>query len=73
VNATQNRLRIAASLAGPTAFEHEQRPLTCKKGHSLAGDNVGVKPSTGRRYCRRCEIERGNRRRTAIEQEQVSA
>jgi len=62
MNAAENRLRLAVLRGGPTVFEHEQPAETCKNGHALDGDNLGVKPS-GKRYCRRCEIERGRRRR----------
>jgi len=57
-----NRLRLALLRSGPTVFEHEETPLTCKRGHVLEGENLGVKPS-GKQYCRRCEIERGRERR----------
>ena len=26
----------------------------CKNGHLLSGDNLGITPSTGKRYCRTC-------------------
>lgn len=60
--AAANRWRVALAHAGPTLFDHEQPCLTCKRGHLLEGDNLGVRPS-GKRYCRRCEIERGRERR----------
>jgi hypothetical protein len=27
----------------------------CKRGHPLAGDNLGIRPSTGHRECRTCK------------------
>lgn len=31
--------------------------MICKRGHELAGDNLYVIPSTGKRRCRRCRNE----------------
>ena len=38
-----------------TRHHAEQRMLAyCKRGHEFTDDNVYVKPSTGRRECRKC-------------------
>lgn len=30
----------------------------CQRGHAMEGDNVYITPSTGKRRCRQCKIER---------------
>lgn len=38
------------------------RRLECRRGHVMAGDNVGVRPDNGVRYCRECSWLRASRR-----------
>lgn len=33
------------------------RKTECKRGHSLAGDNLGINPTSGTRFCRICAQE----------------
>lgn len=42
----------------------------CKRGHPLAGDNLYVQPSNGKRYCRSCQTRR-RRERTLRDQKGV--
>jgi len=32
----------------------KRRKATCVRGHVMEGDNVGIRPSSGARYCREC-------------------
>lgn len=40
-------------------------PTHCKRGHEFVGDNIYIHPSTGRRMCRTCHIQRAVDWRTA--------
>lgn len=49
--------RAQTLLSNPPKFTRQMTDTECRNGHSLAGPNLYVTPTTGRRVCRQCRRE----------------
>ncbi len=50
----------------------KRRQPTCVRGHVMEGENVGVRPSSGARYCRECNTAQASEWRGQDRQEKLA-